>query len=977
MRSTTLSHLLRVLAPAALLSSGALSSDAWAQHVQTSAVVPDPLDPQIVWVANRDNHTVGRLDTRTGALSEVAVGVHPRTLAVTPDGSRVLVVNQRGNVPLQRHFLSPFVGNEERGTISVINTATSQVATTLTDCGVEPYGIALSPDGSWFAVSAFRSGSVSFYETATLQRLFVHQYPNDLAELPAGLTLADADTNRDGIADLGDPRGFVIEADGSTLWVTHFKSPYVSRLDVTLDPQGMPVSVALGAKVSVDDYAFDPIFNPVPVRDERSQGKPRFIEDIALTPDASLALVPHVLHNVNHDVGHPFTAPHALNRVYPALTVLDAATSTYGAPQDRSARLHHELADEPTPAEAVPYGVSGTSLAGNRVVLGALTAPLLGQDLELVVAGVQPGDVAVVVLGAVEDSTPTAGGTLLVRPRTRIPVVNGRATLRLPNIASLQDDVFLVQALVLVGGGPERVWSNGLRLVLENTAPGAGEMGHRAGHPSRVRVNESGDHVLLLNRGSEDVFLYSLAGNTMTLRDTFPPRHAHVERTPLDLTTPLGDIPMGMALVPDTTTANDDAWLYVLNEGTRTLSVLRVDYEAGVIENARGQLATHSGADAMTLLARIGQELFEDASRAQTAGNFNNSCASCHFEGGEDGNVWQRESGPRSTMPVYGGSDLTGLVLWKGQRFHMGETGPMFTGENGGSGILSDTEQDALVEYHNHLPVPLNAHLDPATGGLTTEAAFGQDLFFGTNDTGLNPGLRAAGCISCHPRFDAGGSFPGPRFFTADSLPSILTSGDPLGTLDPACFSLQESQLQLNLQQVNSGVNIDLDGDGQPDIDRNADGFDDRETYTAMYADTEERFKRDDVNSYLCPCTPGAPNCDPLDPFRRFVRRADTFSIPTKLGVFSSGPYFHDHAAYSLRSLLNPAGQALDPVYGSPAFPGQQPYPGLNKLLNGVHDIIGDSTFGATPEVQLSLQSGSAAQAMIDMEAILAFLRSL
>ena len=107
------------------------------------------------------------------------------------------------------------------------------------------------------------------------------------------------------------------------------------------------------------------------------------------------------------------------------------------------------------------------------------------------------------------------------------------------------------------------------------------------------------------------------------------------------------------------------------------------------------------------------------------------------------------------------------------------------------------------------------------------------------------------------------------------------------------------------------------------------------------------------------------------------MRRAETFSIPTKLGVYSSGPYFHDHAAYSLRSLLHPAGQALDPVYGSPAFPGQQPYPGLNKLLNGVHDIIGDTTFGATPEVQLALQSGSPAQAMIDMEAILAFVRSL
>ncbi len=955
----------------------ALAPCALAQSVQTSAVAVDPLDPRVVWVANRDNHTVARVDTRTGALAEIPVGFHPRTLAVTPDGSRVLVANQRGNVPLERHFLTPFNGTEVRGSISVIQTSTLQVATTLTDCGVEPYGLALSPDGSWFAVSAFRSGSVSIYDTATLQKLMQHDYVASLELLPPGVTMAEADANRDGLADLGDPRGFTIDASGNSLWVTHHKSPYLSRLDLTFGAQGQPVGITLGAKVLVDDYPFDPIFNPVPVRTVASQGKPRFLEDIALTPDGSLALVPHVLHNVNHDVGHNFGVPHALNRVYPALTLVDAGAASFGAPQDRSARLHHELADEETPAEAVPFGGSSASSRGDRMVLGALTPPLLGSRLELTVSGMRPGDIGVVVLGSVEGNVPTVGGTMRVRPRMRIPVINGRASFDLPAFAALEDEVFLVQAVVLVGGGPERVWSNGLRLVLENDAPGAGKMGHRAGQPSRVRVNDSGDHVLLLNRGSEDVFLYSRAGSTLTLRDVFPPRHAHVERAPLDVTTPLGDVPMGMALASDTTTANDDAWLYVLNEGTRTLSVLRVDYTAGVIESVAGQLATHTGPDAMTLEARLGEELFEDASRAQTTARFNNSCASCHFEGGEDANVWQRESGPRSTMPVYGGSDLTGLILWKGQRLHMGETGPMFTGENGGTGILSNLEQDALVAYHSHLPVPLNPHLDPATGDLTAQAAFGQDLFFGTNDTGLNPTLRTAACATCHPRFDSGGSFPGPRFFTADSLPSLLTSGDPLGNLDPACFSLQESQLQLNLQQVNSGVNVDLDGDGQPDADRNGDGFDDRETYTPLYADTEERFKRDDVNSYQCPCNPGAPNCDPLDPFRRFVRRAETFAVPTKLGVFSTPPYFHDHAVYTLRALLDPASQALDPIYGSPAFVGQAPYPGLNKYLNSVHDIIGDTSLGGSAEVQLSLQSGSPAQARIDLEALLAYIRSL
>ena len=44
------------------------------------------------------------------------------------------------------------------------------------------------------------------------------------------------------------------------------------------------------------------------------------------------------------------------------------------------------------------------------------------------------------------------------------------------------------------------------------------------------------------------------------------------------------------------------------------------------------------------------------------------------------------------------------------------------------------------------------------------------------------------------------------------------------------------------------------------------------------------------------------------------------FSVPTKLGVRSTGPYFHDHVACSLRNLLDPELQSDDPIYGSPAF---------------------------------------------------------
>jgi hypothetical protein len=409
---------------------------------------------------------------------------------------------------------------------------------------------------------------------------------------------------------------------------------------------------------------------------------------------------------------------------------------------------------------------------------------------------------------------------------------------------------------------------------------------------------------------------------------------------------------------------------------TRTLSVLRVSWATRTILEVRDQIPTVLGADKFNPSERLGEELFEDASRAQTTGapgtigEFNNSCYSCHFEGGEDSNVWQRGNGPRSTMPFYDGTLLTGLILWKGVRLNMGETGPMFGGENGGDGLLTDAEQQALVDAHERIPIPLNPNLDPATGGLTPLAQLGEDLFFGTNHTGLNPDPpRKAGCAACHIREDE--LTLAPRAFTKDFVNPILSGGENLGWFDPICQTLQGNFVKENIVNVNSGVDVDTDGDGFPDPDRNADGYIDLETYVAMNTDKNDDFTRDDPNSYNCPS-------DPLNPLSRpkvFTRSMRDFSIPTKLGVFSSGPYFHDHCASSLRMVVDPEAQETSPIYGSPAFPALAPYPGLEKLFNEFHDVRGHEQFvqGAS-KLQISLQSTNVDA---DIEALLAFIRSL
>ncbi|MCA8978833.1 MAG: hypothetical protein H6831_11805 [Planctomycetes bacterium] len=963
--------------------TGLLAGSALAQHSQVSAVAVDPTDPARVWVCNRDNNSVSLLDTNSGSIvHEFEVGMNPRSLAIGPNG-RVFVANQRGDVPLTDNGRTGYALGAQFGTVSVIDPGTLTV-TTLTGVGVEPYGIAVAPNQKYFVVSGFRSGTIKAYDIATLQEVASHQYLRTLNEIPPGFTVADVDENRDGLADLGDPRGFVIRSDSQRIYVTHFKSPYISVLEVQLTPAGLPTGIVEAGKIDTNEYTVDPFFNPIPVTTVQSQGLPRFLEDIALSPDGTRALVPHVLHNINHDVNHDFAGAIAgdfENRVYPALTMLDMVSETFDQGFDNSNRLHNEVADPRKPAEFRTFGLDAYHPnSGNPVVLGLSGSPVIGGSLDLVVSGMEPGDSAIVRIGRERHTPAGSAGTSYVSPRVVLPVVNGTATFNIPNNPSSEGGIAVAQALITSALTGDQVLSSPVMFRLSANPLATNKMGHRAGQPSRALFSPDGQHALMLNRGSEDLFLYDISGSDMTLRQVFPPRLKFHERSPLSASSPMGDLPLGMALVPDASTDNDDAIVYVINEGNRTLSTLRVDWETGTIRKLKNQQRSILLPDAMTQSQLIGQELFEDASRPQTTGHFNNSCASCHFEGGADGNVWQRPAGPRSTMPVFGGTLGTGLILWKGVRLNMGETGPMFGGENGGTGDLTDEEQQGLTDYHEVIAPPLNPNRDPVTGGLTAQAAFGRDLFLGINDTGLNGALRHAGCSDCHSTEETSGQAPGIRFFTADFVFPQLSGGENLGVLDPDCFSLRENIVAPNIRNVNTGANIviDIDGDTIPDTDRNFDGFDDTETYAIMNPDTNDDFHRDDVNSYMCPCDAiNDPDCDAQNPIRLFTRKMTLFSIPTKLGVFATGPYFHDHAAFSLRALVDPVIQSVDPVYGDPAYGLPVGRPGLNKLFNDAHDVRGHQQFvPGVSKVQQTLQT-PAGQEDADVEAILAFIRSL
>jgi YVTN family beta-propeller protein len=125
-----------------------------------SAFVTQAFPGSTVEVDLLDGHVIG----------PVQAGPSPYTLVVTPDGSRLYVVN----------------GLEGAHSVSVIDTASGQPVGPPIEVGLGPGGIAISPDGRFAYVANYGGASVSVIDTRLNQ--VVAQIP--VAENPAGVTFS-------------------------------------------------------------------------------------------------------------------------------------------------------------------------------------------------------------------------------------------------------------------------------------------------------------------------------------------------------------------------------------------------------------------------------------------------------------------------------------------------------------------------------------------------------------------------------------------------------------------------------------------------------------------------------------------------------------------------------------------------------------------------------------------------------------------
>jgi len=170
-----------------------------ADLVSTITVTPVSL-PGYVYIANEVSSTVSVISTMSNTvINTIHVGSDPFGVAVSPDGSKVYVTN---------------IGSDN---VSVINTSTNLVANTV-DVGVGPEGISVSPDGSNVYVANYGDGTVSVINALT----------NHVTSIIGVGT---------------DPVGIVVSLDGSKVYVANWASNNVSVIDVSTNSVSATITV--------------------------------------------------------------------------------------------------------------------------------------------------------------------------------------------------------------------------------------------------------------------------------------------------------------------------------------------------------------------------------------------------------------------------------------------------------------------------------------------------------------------------------------------------------------------------------------------------------------------------------------------------------------------------------------------------------------------------------------------------------------
>jgi YVTN family beta-propeller protein len=210
-------------------------------------------DGRALYVASIATKQILVVDVATMTItSQIDVPARPRTVTVSPDGSRLYVV-------LFGDAGDPVTGKPKGAAVMWVDVLTRH-ASRVTTLGTDVYGVTVAPDGSRIYCADHDSAKVSVWDVATDKVTTVPVAPN-----PHGVVVtrdggkayaADHESNVVQLIDTKtltagakipvgrSPHSVALSPDGRTLFVTNYDSNTVSVIDTTADVvTGSPIGV--------------------------------------------------------------------------------------------------------------------------------------------------------------------------------------------------------------------------------------------------------------------------------------------------------------------------------------------------------------------------------------------------------------------------------------------------------------------------------------------------------------------------------------------------------------------------------------------------------------------------------------------------------------------------------------------------------------------------------------------------------------
>jgi YVTN family beta-propeller protein len=234
---------------------------------------------KLLLLPNSGDSQVAAIGQAAGArLADISVGAM--------DWSTSQLYSQYGGAAVSRDGKLAYVTNYASGNVSVIDTLTKKVVTSV-ETGANPVGVAVSPDGFTAYVANSFSNSVTAIDTTTYTTKQIampqYSYPSSIAISPDGSRVYVGGNNP--MPDFGTAKCYVFVIDtSSSQVVTSIRVPYPMAL--TVSPDGTRVYVAAGStSLYTISTATNTVTNTLSVADA-GPTQP-VTSGIAVTPDGS------------------------------------------------------------------------------------------------------------------------------------------------------------------------------------------------------------------------------------------------------------------------------------------------------------------------------------------------------------------------------------------------------------------------------------------------------------------------------------------------------------------------------------------------------------------------------------------------------------------------------------------------------------------------------------------------------------------